>query len=150
MKQKGLDDLGPCGLFDQRFCFGRRGVSIFNEDLRAVFMEALFQDAFGQSLVHSGATGRTLIAASMGFPPVVVVSPAFGTLLHQVTLVLLGVFPLVSGCFLMNEVLWIFIDFGQTLHSMGVDQFMVRVQDLLPFLLLVVLELLASFPCRQG
>ena len=41
-----------------------------------------------------------------------VVCPDFATLLHEVTFVLLGVLPLMSGSFLVNEVLGIIVDLG--------------------------------------
>ena len=53
--------------------------------------------------------------------------PAFATLFHQLTLVLFGVFPLMSGCFLVNKVLGVVVDLGQPLDSMGVNQLVVGV-----------------------
>ena len=75
-------------------------------------MEAFFENAFGQTLMHSCATRRALVPASMRFPPVMVVCPDFATLLHEVTFVLLGVLPLMPGSFLVNEVLGIVVDLG--------------------------------------
>ena len=56
-----------------------------------------------------------------------VVCPDFATLLHEVTFVLLGVLPLMSGSFLVNEVLGVVVDLGQTLDSMGINQLVVGV-----------------------
>lgn len=147
--QEVPDNLGPGVLLGWWFRLGWRGLNIFDEDLRAVFLEALLNDAFGQALVHSSSTCRVLVPA-MGFPPVVVSFPAFGALLHKVPFVLLGVLPLVSGSLLAYVVLRVVIDLGQPLHSMVVDVLAVIVQNLLPFFQFVVLELLGPFPGREG
>ena len=143
-------DLSPCGLLGQWFVFGRLTVHIRYLDLRAVFLKSGFQDVFGQALMHSGSTRCALIPASVWLPSVMVFCPAVGTLLHQVPLEVFGVFALMFGSFLVDVMLWVFIDLGQPLDRVAVDLFVVGVQDVLPFVLLRILELLGPLPCSQG
>ena len=125
--QEVFDDLGPGELFGQGFSLGWQAICIFNPHLRTVFMKSGLKNAFGQTLMHSGTARSALVPASMWFPSVMVFCPAFATLFHQLTLVLFGVLPLMSGCFLVNKVLGVVVDLGQPLDSMGVNQLVVGV-----------------------
>ena len=78
-----------------------------------------------------------------------VVCPFVGTLPHQVPLVVLGVFALMLGGFLVNVMLWVLKDLGQPLDRMAVDLPVVCIQDFLPLILLGILELLGALPCCQ-
>lgn len=113
-------------------------------------MESAFKDAFGQALMHSRATRCALVSTSMWLSSVMVLGPGFGALLHQVTLVLFGVFALVSGSFFVDVVQRVFIDFGQSLDCMFVDQLMVIIQGGLPVSLLVIVQYSCPFPGCQG
>ena len=123
LMQEVLDDLGPGVFFGQGFSLGRwRIASIFNEDLRAILLKPAFEDACGQALMHSCATRGALVPASVRLPPVMVFSPGFRTLLHQVTLVLFGLLTLMPWSLLVDVVQRVIVDLGQPLDCMLVDQ----------------------------
>ena len=148
--QEVLDGLGPGLLLGRWVCLGWGGLDLREEDLWATFLEALFKYGLGEALMHPGATGNTLVSASVGLPSVVCVIPGFGALLHQVSLVLLRLLALVSRGLVMDVVLWVFVDLGQPLHCMLVHQLVIVVEDLLPLLKFVVLKLLGPLPRREG
>ena len=110
--QEVLDGLGPGLLLGWRVCLGRGGLDFLEEDLWAAFLEALLEYGLSEALMHPGATGNTLVSASVGLPSMVRVIPGLVSLLHQVTLVLLRVLALVARGLVMDVVLWVFVDLG--------------------------------------
>ena len=63
----------------------------------------------------------------MRFPSVVVVSPGFAALVHQVFLMLFVFFALVPRCFLVDVVRIVIIDFGKSLDCVLIAQFMILI-----------------------
>ena len=95
--------------------------------------------------MHPCPASCAFVAAPVGCPSVKWALPGLGTLLYEVLFPLLSVLALLSGRFVVNEVLFVIKDLLKSLDSMGVDVPVVLVQGL-PFCESSIMEGISSFP----
>lgn len=96
--------------------------------------------------MHPRAAGAAVVAATMRFPAVVLGLPRLAALTDQIFLSLFGLLALVSGCFVMDVMLFVLIDLGKPLNGVLVDQCVVLIYRFLPVCLLTVMQAIRPLP----
>ena len=97
--------------------------------------------------MHPQATVAALEAAPLVLLPVVALGvPCLAAPADELFLVLFRLLALVFGGLLAHVALAVCKDLGEALDCMFIDQFMILVKSLLPFLLLAIIESLGPLP----